>query len=147
MDRFTWGVVVGVLALIALGIGVAAVLPNAKPPDLSTPSGVALAFELAVQEGRGEDAWALLASEAKVESRKQRFLDRVNPGRSSRNRISADREEITGDSARVELTRYFGASGGLFGGSGSRTTASVRLTREAGSWRVSTPSDSFLLRD
>lgn len=151
MDRFTAAIVIGVLGLVAAGV-VAAVAARGTetPPDLSTPGGVALAYELAVLRGDGERAWELLAESARANADRDEFLARVGHWRGSSDRserLTVEVEEIDADRARVELTRTHGSSGGLFNfGETYSTRNTVRLVRQDGQWRISVPSEPYLLR-
>lgn len=63
MDRFTWAVVAGVVGICVVALG-SVLIPRVaeRPPDLSSPDGVALAYALAIQKQDPDQAWALLAS-------------------------------------------------------------------------------------
>lgn len=150
MDRFTWGIAAGVLALVVAAVAVAAVeRGRAVPPDLGTPAGVVLAYEQALQRGDAERAWELLSTTAQASTRKERFLTRAGVGRprDDRVRLSVENQQpLDAETATVELVRSYTGSGGPFGfgGSGqSRTT--VRLKLEGGQWRISAPPEPYLL--
>jgi hypothetical protein len=68
MDRFTLGVVIGVLTL---AVGTLAVVTlnraNEPVPDLTTPDGTVRAYIAAVRDRRAGDAWRLLESPQAVE--------------------------------------------------------------------------------
>ena len=150
MTRFTWAIVIGVLALVIVSIVLAATLDRTgAPPDPSTPEGVALAYALAVQRGDPEDAWELLASSVKSQTTRDRFLVRASDlrGTYERARLSFENVRVEGDTARLELVRTYPASGGLLGvGSGSYSNRNtVRLVREEGDWRISAPPEPFIL--
>jgi hypothetical protein len=151
MTRFTWAIVIGVLGLVAVALGLALLSPTRDPvPDLSTPEGITLAYALALQRGDLDQAWDLLADSARAQTTKDRFIARVEGFRSTyqRARLSVDDVRVDGDSARVDLVRTYPGSGGLlgFGGGGSYATQNtVRLVRERGQWRISTPPDPFVL--
>ena len=75
MTRFTWAIVIGVLALVGVALVLAFATPRAvAPPDLSTPEGVTLAFALALQAGDLDQAWALLAPAAQAQTTRLRGL-------------------------------------------------------------------------
>lgn len=149
MDRFTWGIVGGVLGLVLLSIVVAVALPGRPaPPDEGTPGGVVLAYALALQERDGERAWQYLARSYQATIRKQPFLEQVAGGFGSneRARLSVGEPQGEGDSTRVDLVRTY-PSGGPFGlgGSGSQRQT-VSLVREDGVWRISVPPDPWMFR-
>jgi hypothetical protein len=149
VDRFTAAIVAGVLVLVVVGVAVAVLLRGQEvKPDLGTPGGVAMAYELALQRGDAEQAWDLLATSAKANASREEFLLRAGGRRSveDRSRLSIDAEEVTGETARVELTRTYPGSGGPFGLGGSYSQRmTVRLVREGGSWRITVPSEPYLL--
>jgi len=63
VDRFTWAVAGGVIAICVVALAsVLATRAGQQPPDLSTPDGVAVAYALAVQNQDPDRAWGLLAS-------------------------------------------------------------------------------------
>jgi hypothetical protein len=153
MDRFTWGIVVGVLALVVAGIAAATLVRGREvPPDTSTPSGVVLAFEQALQDGDAERAWDLLASTTQAAVGRNRFLQRASGSArgsgSNQVRLIVENERVTGDSAVVDLVRTYRSSGLFdFGGGDSPPRYVVRLVRENGAWRITVPADSYLVAE
>jgi hypothetical protein len=146
MDRFTWAIVVGVLALVAGGVVVAAVMRGREaPPDLSTPTGVVLAYAIAEQRGDPQTAWDLLATSVQARSDRDRFLARAANSSSTRAYLTSEDEHIEGDAASVVLVQTYPGSDGLFGGGGYSNRNTVRLVREASGWRISVPPDDYLL--
>lgn len=147
MDRFTLLVVGGVAALVTAGI-VASVLVrgNDAPPDLSTPSGVVLAYARAEQRGDAQAAWDLLATSTQQRADHDYFV--ASAGRDSPADesvyLSTDNEHIAGTTASVVLVTTYADTGGFFGSSYS-TNATVQLVQDNGSWRISIPTDEELL--
>jgi hypothetical protein len=147
MDRLTWAVVGGVLALVAAGLIAAAVVRGREtPPDLATPSGVVLAYALAEQRGDVETAWDLLATSAQDRADRERFLARAASNNSpEREFLTTEDERIDGDSASVVLVKAYPASGAVFGSNGYSNRNTVRLARNGSAWRITVPPDDFLL--
>lgn len=147
VDRFTWGIVAGAIALVVLGIGAVTLLQRAPaPPDLSDPEGVVRAYVLALDEGRPERAWDLLTTGARAGITRDEFIRRASAeGRPRDARVAIERTTVEGETARVELSRTYEVSGGLFGSSPYTSTSTVRLEREGGAWRISLPPDPYLL--
>jgi hypothetical protein len=137
-----------VLALVVVSLALAVTLQSRQPtPDLTTPSGVTLAFVLAVQSGEGQQAWDLLASSARAQTTRERFLTNVGNFRNlyERARLSVENERVEGDTARVDRVRTF-SNGGPFGFGGSNAQRqTVGLVREQGQWRIESPPDAFPL--
>ena len=145
MDRFTLAIVVGVVLLVAAGIGAATVVGrNAAPPDLSTPAGVALAYALAEQRGDAQAAWGLLASSTQARADRDRFLAHAGSYQHGDEYLSTEEKRIDGDEATVVLVRTQPRSG-IFAGSGSSYRQTFRLAREPAGWRVTVPPDDYLL--
>jgi hypothetical protein len=148
IDRLTLGVAVCVLLLVAFGIGVAIVVGRVQPaPDLSTPEGVTLAYELAIQRGEPDAAWNRLSSETQKATTRQEFLARAS-GLSRRGdmRLSVENVRIDGDTTHLDVARTIPTSGVLGFGAGSSTTRNpVSLVRERGEWRISVPSEPFVI--
>jgi hypothetical protein len=147
MDRFTFAVVGGVLALVAAGLVTAASLRGqlSSTPDLSTPGGVALAYAVAEQRGDAQAAWDLLAASAQQRGDRERFLARAGHTQPDNTYLSTDDERVDGDTASVTLVETYPGSGGLLGRSTSTSRATVRLVREPAGWRITVPPDDFLL--
>ena len=145
MDRFTVAVVGGVIGLVVAGLVAAAVLRGHAPqPDLSTPSGIVLAYGLAEQRGDGQAAWDLLATPVQSRNSRDQFLVRFS-GHGEPQYLTAEDERIDADGASVVLVRTYPASGGIFGGSGYTNRNTVRLAREASGWRITIPPDPYVL--
>jgi hypothetical protein len=151
VTRFTWGIIVGVLGLVALSLGLAFVAPGREPTaDLSTPEGVVLAYALAVQRNDADQAWDLLARSTQTQTNKDRFASRINIVRPSyeRARLDVENVRVDGDTAQADLARSGSYSRGPFGigfDSGYTNRAAVRLIREQGNWRITSPPDPFVL--
>ena len=145
MDRLTWAIVGGVLSLVAAGLIVAAVgRDQTPPPDLSTPSGVVVAYAVAEQRGDGAAAWKLLASTAQARSDRDHFVAGASNSRGTAF-VTTENERIDGDSASVVLVRTEAGSRGLIGQGSSTYRSAVALVREGGLWRISVPPDDYLL--
>jgi hypothetical protein len=148
VDRFTLGVALGVVILVAIGIAVAAIgVRGQGPPDMSTPEGVALAYELDIQRGEADRAWDLLASDAQHGTTRQEFLARAaTVNRGGEVRFSVDNARVDGDTAHLDLVRVTPTPGFLGLGGGSYTSSSpVTLVRENGAWRISVPSQPYVV--
>ena len=145
MDRFTIALTAGVLGLIAAGILVAASLRGREPvPDLTTPSGVTLAYALAEQRGDPESAWNLLARDVQANNRRDQFVLHADQ-HADRALLSTEQEAVDGQTASVVLVRTYPSTGGLFANSGYSNRSTVRLVREADGWRLSVPPDRWAL--
>jgi hypothetical protein len=146
MDRFTYIIVGGVLALVVAGLSAAAIARGREtPPDLTTPSGVVLAYALAEQRGDGQAAWELLAPSAQARADHDRFVARAANNSADRAYLGTENERVTGDSASVVLVRTYPASGGLLSGNSYTRRSTVQLTHDAAGWRISVPDDDYLL--
>ena len=147
MDRFTFAVVGGVLALVAAGLLTAASLRGqvGSAPDLNTPAGVALAYAAAEQRGDAQAAWDLLATSAQQRGDRERFLARAGHSQPDNAYLSTDEERVDGDTASVTLVETYPGSGGLLGRATYTNRVTIRLARESAGWRISVPPDDFLL--
>jgi hypothetical protein len=147
MDKFTVGVVGGVLALVAAALIAAVVIRRDAPPaDLTSPGGVVLAYALAEQRGDPQSAWELLAGSAQARGEHDRFLALAGRGDSDREYLSIEDEQTDASGARVVLVRtYASGGGGIFGSYKSSNRTTVRLVREDGNWRISVPPDEYVL--
>ena len=147
MDRLTWAVVGGVLSLVAAGLVLAAIARDQTqaPPDLSTPSGVVVAYALAEQRGDASAAWSLLASTAQARGDRDHFVAGASSGREERASVTTENERVDGESASVVLVRTETASRSLFGPGSYSYRNTVTLVREDGRWRISVPPDEYRL--
>src|SRR5207244_7153849 len=128
------------------GLLAAAVLRgHAAQPDLSTPSGVVLAYALAEQRGDGQAAWDLLASAVQVRNNRDQFLTRFDNRGANREYLNTEDERVDASGASVVLVRTYAGSGGIFGTSGYTSRNTVRLAREASGWRITVPPDPYVL--
>jgi hypothetical protein len=137
-----------VLAVVAVGISVAVIVGRMQPaPDLNTPEGVTLAYELAIQRGEPDTAWNLLSSEAQAATTRQEFLARA-AGLANRGdvRLAVENVRTDGQTTHLDVTRTMPTSGFLGLGAGSLTIRnSVTLVRESDAWRISVPSEPFVI--
>jgi hypothetical protein len=151
MDRTTWAIVLGSLALAVVGIATAMLVNRGEPPlDLSTPGGVTLAYELAIQRGEADAAWEFLASSARAGTTRQEFLARAaGLGRGSDVRFSVENVRADATTAHLDLVRIVQVGSPVGLGAGTRTVRNpVTLVLEDGRWRISVPSEPFvILRD
>jgi hypothetical protein len=147
MDRFTLAVVGGVLVLVTAGLIAAASVRThtASPPDLTTPSGVALAYALAEQRGDAQTAWDLLATSTQQRGDRERFLARAGSSEPDNTFITTEDERLDGDGASVVLVRTYAGTGGIFGRTSNTNRTTVRLIRETNNWRITVPPDDYLL--
>jgi len=148
MDRSTLAVVGGVVGLVLAGLVAAAIVRgHAAQPDLSTPSGVVLAYAYAAERGDGQAAWDLLAAPVQARSNRDQFLARVGNRGSDREYVTTEDERIDADGASVVLVRTYPGSGSLFAGSGYSNRNTVRLAQETAGWRITVPPDPYVLVD
>jgi hypothetical protein len=146
MDRFTTAVVGGVLVLIVAGLGAAVIVRSREqPPDLTTPSGVVLAYALAEQRGDASAAWDLLASSAQQRTTRDQFISRVGLDNEDRSYLATEGVQTDSDGASVVLLRTSRSSEGLFGSSSYTSRSTVRLAREPDGWRITVPHDDYVL--
>jgi hypothetical protein len=152
VDRFTWGIVVGAVLLVAAGIGIVAAVQRAPAPaDLSTPEGVVRAYVEALDRGQPERAWDLLADRLQAEVSRDEFVRRTTQsfGGPREGRVAIEQVVVEGNTARVELSRTFSGSGGpfgLFGPSSYTSRQTARLELQGGRWKITVPPDDFLVR-
>ena len=147
MDRFTWGIVAAALLLVAAAVGSVALLQGrAVPPDLSRPDGVVRAYVEALDTGRPERAWDLLAASVRQNVTRDEFVRRATSfGGRRQERITIEAVHVDGAVARVELGYTYVGGGGLFGSGASTYRRTVRLEQEAGAWRITVPPDPHLI--
>jgi hypothetical protein len=147
-DRLTLGIGIGVVVLVVIGIAVAAIANRSQQlPPLTTPEGVTLAYELDIQRGEADRAWELLSTQTKAGTSRQEFLARAaHLGRGGDVRFAVENVRIDGTTAHLDVVRTI-PSAGFFGlGAGSITDRSpVTLVQEGAEWRISVPSEPFVI--
>jgi hypothetical protein len=147
MDRFTWGIVAGTLALVVAGIVVVLVVRRSpEPADLGTPEGTVRAYVEAIESGRPEQAWELLGDRQQADVGRDEFIRRATTGyRGGREgRVAIDAVELTGTTARVDLSRtYSGGGPPIFGPSTYTNRMTARLEQQRGAWRITVPPDEY----
>src|SRR5437870_9106270 len=136
MDRFTWGIVGGTLALIVVAIAAVLIVRRSpNPADLTTPDGVVRAYVEALETGRPERAWELLGERQQADVPRDEFVRRASGAfqRNREDRMAIEATEITGDTARVDLSRtYTGGGPPIFGPSSYTNRFTARLERQHG---------------
>lgn len=146
-DRFLVGIVLGAVLLIALGI--AAVLlagraPAPPPADPASPVGVVQAYVEAVRAGETERSRTYLSQSAREQIDKQNFPRPYHPGTVPERRIVIEPVEVGAERARVKVTVSSAtARSEPFSTSTYHNEVDVRLVREDGQWRISTPIEPF----
>jgi hypothetical protein len=148
IDRLTVGIGAGVILLVVVAIAVAGVATRSQPlPDLATPEGVTLHYELDLQRGEPDQAWDLLSAEAQAGTTRQEFLARAaSLGRGPDVRFSVENTRVDGNTAHLDVVRTIPTPGFLGLGAGSSTSRNaVTLVRESSAWRISVPSEPFVI--
>ncbi len=158
MDRPTWLLTIGILAVAVVALVAAVVSRTVQaPPDLSTPEGVASAYILAVQNREPDKAWGLLESPAAVAGpfaravggdnatpREQFRQEVLNSSRPGNRRLRVLGSTSTGATARVEIETRFVESGPFrFGGGGNPQTRVFELKQTPSGWRITTAPPLF----
>ena len=145
MDRFTGWIGVAVLALVVAAIFMSRspAIGKTETVDTTSPEGVTRTWLAAIDDGRPEDAWPLLAPRTQARETRDDFLrrrTRTSGNRSARATIASSR--ITGDEAVVEvsLSRTPLNDPFFFWTRGAPTDRVVaRLERIDGVWRLTVP--------
>src|SRR5437763_3386267 len=96
MDRFTWGIVVGAVLLVAAGLASVTLARHpAAAPDLSTPEGVVRAYVTALDTGHPEQAWDLLTTGARSGTSRDEFIRRATAeGRPRYSLVAVERTTV-----------------------------------------------------
>ena len=139
LDRWTLGILIGVLVLVVAAIVVVVGPVRTATGDESTPRGVVVIYLQAVRSGNPERAYEYLTTPVKNRVTLASFTQQTNFN-TSRQRVEVGEATITGDTARVQVS--YGDSDVLWGG-GSYTRTAV-LMLENGRWRISVPTEPFL---
>jgi hypothetical protein len=146
-DRFLVGIVLGAVLLIALGIAVvllAARAPARPAADPASPAGVVQAYVEALRAGENDRARTYLSQSARDQLDKQGFPRPYHPGSVPERRIVIEPAEVGPDRAHVKVTvSSSSARSEPFSSSTYHNEIDVRLVRESGQWRISTPIEPF----
>jgi hypothetical protein len=156
MDRWTWGLVAGIVAICAVALGAALVSRGAQtPPDLATPEGVAVTYILAIQNREPDQAWDMLTGpeaaagpfpgpRGEVLTRETFRQQVLNQPRQNSRRLRLLGSSVSGDTAKVEVQLTYG-SGSFLGGSPSANaqTRTFELKRQGATWRISAAPPVF----
>jgi hypothetical protein len=144
VDRFTLGIVLGAVVLVALLCAVILARPNdSQPMDETRPAGVVHNFYLALLRNDPKTAYSYLSAEAQSKQPYERFAAQYSGPRPEQ-RLRIDDEQLEGDTARVTLRWSSGGGGGFPFGSGEFTsTRTVVLRREGEAWKLAQPVYGF----
>jgi hypothetical protein len=146
-DRFTLGVVVAVLVIGVLGLA-SVFIAHARQPatDRSNPVGTLTAYVVAVQTGRPDDAWDLLAPEARNQNIPDQndFRQTVLAAGPANSRVRILTQTQTGDTARIEI-EIAALTANLIGNVSSHRL-DVQLNRSSGRWLLTVAPPPWELR-
>lgn len=144
-DRFLVGIVVGAVLLIVGGI--AAVLLAGRAPaaavDPASPVGVVQAYAEALRAGDTERARGYLSQSAR-DAIDRSGVPRPPYYQPPERRVLIEPVETTADRATVRVTiSSFAARSEPFATSTYHQEVEVRLVRENGEWRISSPTEPY----
>jgi hypothetical protein len=146
-DRFLIGIVLGTVLLIALGIAAVMLAGRARAPapvDPASPAGVVQAYVEALRNGETDRARSFLTQSARDGLDKQNFPRPYHPPSAPERRVLIESVEVGADRARVKVTvSSFSARSEPFSTGTYHSEVEVRLVRENGQWRISTPTEPF----
>jgi hypothetical protein len=151
LDRLTLAIAAGAVVLVLVGIVVVMVKQRQEaPPDLATPSGVALAYVQALQKGEPERAWDLLAPAVQRQTSREQFLLNASQrgSRESQAHVSVENLRLTDPTAHMDVVWTFPPSVGFFGindGSSYTQRDAVTAELEPDGWRLLVPPQSYLV--
>lgn len=123
------GIIVGVVAALAIGVAVLTAAQSPKALDPTSPDGVVQQYLTAVIEHRNDDASRWLDPKGSCDAAD---LDRF--GVADDVRVNLVQTWSEGDAARVTINLEYG-TGDLFGGGWSEQKT-LRLSRADGQWRI-----------
>lgn len=148
MDRFTRWTLIAVAVLIGVAVWSATRAPRAPLSATDeAPASVTREWFAVLANGRPEDAWTLLAPETQARESRTDFLRRhpsiiqSSPGAT---RLRIESVTVTGDEARVEVTRSYASSSDFpfWRSTAVSDRVVVRLRLVDGRWRVTVAPDS-----
>jgi hypothetical protein len=137
LDRFTLGIAIGGVALVAVVFAVLLAQPKAaQPMDEARPAGVVHNYYLALLNDAPRRAYGYLSEEAQAKTPYDQFARQATTGRAERIRV--DDERIEDDTARVTVHLSYPRYGGIFPFSSHENTITrtVVLRREGGEWKL-----------
>lgn len=134
-ERFTLGVVVALLVLGIVGVA-SAFIAHARQPaaDRSNPVGTLTAYVVAIQTGHPDDAWDLLAPEARTQNIPDQgdFRRTVLAAGPANSRVRILSHTESGDTAQIEI-EVAALTANLIGNVSSHRL-DVRLDHSSGRW-------------
>jgi hypothetical protein len=148
-DRFLIGIVAGALALIALGIIVAALGVGRGPTvmlDPATPAGAVQSYIDALRTGDVDRAYGLLSKAAQASWSRDRYREsypRYTPPSGVEQRLLIETIRTEPERAEVRVTiSYFYPGNPLFAGTPQREV-DLYLVKEDGAWKVDRPVEPY----
>lgn len=148
-DRFLIGIVIGALALIALGILVAALgvgRGSTVSLDPSTPGGTVQSYIEALRAGDLDRAYGHLSQAAQASWSRDRYREsypRYAPPSGMEQRLLIETIRAEPDRAEVRVTiSYFMPGNPLFAGTPQREV-DVYLVKEDGAWKIDRPVEPY----
>jgi hypothetical protein len=144
-DKFLLGIVLGIVALVAVGFAVLLTRPKPGYQSEDTPGGVVNNYLLALQQQNYERAYGYLSpSLAGYPRNASTFAQRVSlaTGYGSSISLEVTRVSQQGDRATVTVVETAFSQGGLFDSNSYESTRTMSLERDQERWWI-THSDSY----
>jgi len=148
-DRFTLGVVVGVIVLVLVALALVRLRPEPEYRTDGRPDAAAYNYLLAMQTEDWERAYTYLSPElACYPESLETFVNDVTDNRFVREfgsvELRVDEGSLEGDVALVEVQETTFYSNGLFSSGQSTNTFEVKLQRVEGEWRIERADNHWL---
>ena len=148
-DPFLIGIIVGAIALIVVGIFVAAAGIGRGPTntlDPSTPAGIVQSYIDALRTGDLDSAYEYLSSAAQASWSRDRYREsypRYAPPSGMEQRLLIETIRSEPDRADVSVTiNYFMPGNPLFAGTPTREIE-MHLVKERGAWKIDRPVEPY----
>jgi hypothetical protein len=148
-DRFLLAIVGGTLLLVLISVVVVFTFGRSRPVqpvDPNSPAGVVHAYVEAIRAGDVVRARSYLTRPAQVDFDSCQRMNPIRPSPDDRVRFVVETESATDTAAEVKVTiSHFYASRDPFSSNTSHRDAIVRLIREDGAWKISSPPLAYEL--